>query len=157
MGAMKFGNVRGAVASLARLLVIFVVIRVLEAAWILLTFGLASAIAGQNTTTPVNTWTVGEALAGGITLVRYYYFALGYMVTSAVVFLVSWAAGRMKSARNIAITNLCTYLGHSMLVIIVAFDGVLPPVIWAVWILAALYNALISVRIVRFLTMNATP
>ena len=144
MRRIRLGSARETFMRLIRLLVAFVVIRILEAAWILLSFVLVSAVTEQVTASSLLSWNLGDALSGGLTLARYYYLAFGYLVTSAVVFLVAGTIGCAGTARSIAITSLLAYLAHSIVVIVAAFDGVLPPSLWAMWILIGLYNAFLT-------------
>lgn len=146
---MKLGDPREAFANLGRILIIYVILRALEAVCIVISFGITSILFGPKPLSNIDASTAREVLSGSLTVVRYYYFAFGYALTSAVAFLVSWVMGFLKTAKGVATTNTLSYLAHSIAMITMVFGAALTPQLWIVWLLTAIYNGLMPARIVK--------
>lgn len=148
---MKTGKSQDAARGFAQLVVIFLTVRVLEAALVVTGFAVAGVIIHESGVGG-GPWTLTDLLSTGISVIWYYYVAFGYLIASAVAFVICWAAGLLTSSFKVTVVNFLAFLVHST-VVIVALSGHLPPAIWVCWGLALIYNALFPLRLKAIATI----
>jgi hypothetical protein len=132
---------------LSQLSKLFVTIRALEFAWILLIFVIAGAVAHFFLRPVDETWTLRQAVYAGVIMLAWYYIGFQYLLTSAVVMMTGWFTGLLKTPRNFVLFNLLSFVAHSLIVMLVILPGEITPIVWITWLFAAIFDGAIPVLI----------
>ena len=137
----QIGSARNAIRGFVSLTITFLVLRALES--IVLALGFAVVSGGFRS--PAPRWSL-TSLSAGFEVARYYYFVFGYLIASAMGFLLCWLTGLLSSSRRLAVANAAIFLAHSVAVMFV-LDWDVDPAIWVCWMMILIYNVIFPLRL----------
>ncbi len=134
---------------LSQLSKLFVTIRALEFAWILLIFVIAGAVAHFVIRPVGETWALGDSMYAGVIMLAWYYVGFQYLLISAVVMMTGWFTGLLKTPRSFVLFNVLSFFAHSLIVMLVILPGKVPSDLWITWLFAVIFNGAIPALIFR--------
>jgi hypothetical protein len=132
---------------LYQLSAMFLAIRAVEFAWILLVFVTIGALVHFISRPVGETWGLRDAVYAGVVMLAWYYLGFQYLLVSALVIMAGWLTGRLKTLRGFVLFNLLTFVGHSLVVMLVILPGKISPTLSATWLFAVIFNCGVPILI----------
>jgi hypothetical protein len=134
-------TVLNSVRGFARLVAVFSILRIVEAG-----IGILGIIAATSIVRVTERGKQGDplfdlsdALSTGSLAVWNYDVVFGYLIVSAVIFLISWLLNWLSTSRGLTSVNTAAFLIHSGFTI-AGLHGHLPPALWISWLIVLVFN-----------------
>jgi hypothetical protein len=141
--------------SFVRLVAVFSILRIVEAGIGILGIIAATSIVHVTERGKLGdpVFHVSDALSTGSLAVWTYDVVFGYLIVSAVIFIISWLLNWLSTSRGLTSVNIAAFLIHSGL-IIAGLHGHLPLALWITWFIVFVYNiafpAALKVTVTRY-------